>query len=119
MDYVNEKVPLIPSGIEPATFRFVAQHLNHCDTAVPNIYIYIQGHEKSMRQFGPKLAKTTRDNQASSPVMEENINTDLTSVMWSYIIPNCLFALGHPATQCALLIPLHLLHALPLSPLLS
>ena len=24
-----------PSGIEPATFRFVAQHLNHCATAVP------------------------------------------------------------------------------------
>jgi len=22
-------------GIEPATFRFVAQHLNHCATAVP------------------------------------------------------------------------------------
>ena len=23
-----------PAGIEPATFRFVAQHLNHCATAV-------------------------------------------------------------------------------------
>ena len=29
------KNPLIPAGIEPATFRFVAQHLNHCATAVP------------------------------------------------------------------------------------
>ena len=27
---------MTPSGIEPATFRFVAQHLNHCATAVPN-----------------------------------------------------------------------------------
>jgi hypothetical protein len=26
---------MIPSGIEPATFRFVAQHLNHCATSVP------------------------------------------------------------------------------------
>ena len=26
---------MIPSGIEPVTFRFVAQHLNHCATAVP------------------------------------------------------------------------------------
>jgi hypothetical protein len=26
---------MTPSGIEPATFRFVAQHLNHCATAVP------------------------------------------------------------------------------------
>ena len=29
------KIPIAPSGIEPATFRFVAQHLNHCATAVP------------------------------------------------------------------------------------
>ena len=28
---------MTPSGIEPATFRFVAQHLNHCATAVLNI----------------------------------------------------------------------------------
>jgi len=27
---------MTPSGIEPATFRFVAQYLNHCATAVPN-----------------------------------------------------------------------------------
>jgi len=27
------KNPLIPTGIEPATFRFVAQHLNHCATS--------------------------------------------------------------------------------------
>jgi len=28
------KNPLTPAGIEPATFRFVAQHLKHCATAV-------------------------------------------------------------------------------------
>jgi len=28
---------MTPSGIEPATFRFVAQRLNHCATAVPHI----------------------------------------------------------------------------------
>ena len=29
------------AGIEPATFRFVAQHINHCATAVPiKLYIY-------------------------------------------------------------------------------
>jgi len=28
------KIPMTPSGIEPATFLFVAQHLNHNATAV-------------------------------------------------------------------------------------
>jgi len=36
---------MIPAGIKPATFRFVAQHLNHCATAVP-IYIITAGLEK-------------------------------------------------------------------------
>ena len=36
------KNPLTPAGIEPATFRFVAQHLNHCVTMVPqNIYVFL------------------------------------------------------------------------------
>jgi len=34
--YVTEK-SLTPAGIEPGTFRFVAQHLNHCATAVPTM----------------------------------------------------------------------------------
>jgi len=34
--YVNEN-STEPARIAPATFRFVAQHLNHCATAVPNI----------------------------------------------------------------------------------
>ena len=32
------KNSLTPSGIEPATFRFVAQHFNHCATAVSTQY---------------------------------------------------------------------------------
>ena len=27
------------SGIEPATFRLVAQHLNHCATTAPKFYV--------------------------------------------------------------------------------
>jgi hypothetical protein len=34
-DYVNEKIPVTPSGIEPSTFRLVALRLNYCATAVP------------------------------------------------------------------------------------
>jgi len=32
--YLSMKNPLTPAGIEPATFRFVAQHFSHCATAV-------------------------------------------------------------------------------------
>jgi len=34
------KNALTPAGIEPATFRFVAQHLSHCATAVPQLNPY-------------------------------------------------------------------------------
>jgi len=36
----QRKTPMTPDGIEPATFRFVAQNLNHCATAVtvPTFY---------------------------------------------------------------------------------
>jgi len=30
------KNPLSPAGIEPATFQFLTQHLNHCATAIPD-----------------------------------------------------------------------------------
>jgi len=37
---MSVKNPLTPAGIETATFRFVAQHRNHCATAVPRgLYI--------------------------------------------------------------------------------
>ena len=41
--FMSMKNPPTLTGIEPATFRTVAQHLNHCATAVPlaHIYIYI------------------------------------------------------------------------------
>jgi len=31
------KNPMTPAGIEAATFRFVAERLNHCATAAPDI----------------------------------------------------------------------------------
>jgi len=49
---MSMKNPLSPAGIEPATFRFVAQHLNHCATAVPltlSIFIYFNDEQFSWK----------------------------------------------------------------------
>ena len=45
-----------PSGIEPATFEFVEQRLNHCATAVPN------RNEYQEHFLGVKAAVRTADN---------------------------------------------------------
>ena len=36
---------MTPSRIEPATIRFVAQHLNHCATAVPDTVYHHHKHQ--------------------------------------------------------------------------
>jgi hypothetical protein len=36
--FMSMKNSMTPSGIEPATFWFVVQYLNHCATAVPLFY---------------------------------------------------------------------------------
>jgi hypothetical protein len=54
------KISMIPAGIEPATFRFVAQHLNHCATAVPKGSMYFgkktgaQNTVKEIKQYQGK-----------------------------------------------------------------
>ena len=46
------KNPMTLAGIEPATFQFVAQHLNHCATAVPS---YLQDFAKSCNSVTRKV----------------------------------------------------------------
>jgi len=47
-DFISMKYPL--NGIEPATFRFVAQHLNHCPTACPN-WLAVFRYLKNVKNF--------------------------------------------------------------------
>jgi len=54
------KNPLTPAGIEPAPFRFVAQHLNHCAT----------GNIMSMKNHDNAIGNRTWDLTACSAVPE-------------------------------------------------
>jgi len=51
------KNPLTPAGIEPTTFRFVSQHLNHCATAVQS------GPEVSRKLRFPDYVTTAQDGR--------------------------------------------------------
>ena len=53
---MSMKNPLAPAGIEPATFRFVAQHLNHCATAVPTVTLCPFKYDKIQLRWRLKFA---------------------------------------------------------------
>ena len=54
---------MTPSGIEAATFRFVAQHLNHCSTAVP--------------KFVVAKVKKVINNRSNSEFLAENLKSKI------------------------------------------
>ena len=45
---------MTPAGIEPATFRFVAQHLNHCATTVPDVCVLLVNNLQQADMTGVK-----------------------------------------------------------------
>ena len=58
---------MTPSGIEPVTFRFVEQHLNHCATAVPVKSVLNQKYKFGSKiDSKPALKSTSHENQATS-----------------------------------------------------
>ena len=85
---------MTPAGIEPATFRFVAQHLSHCATAVPiYICIYInngtsvesrQCEQHSCFLFERSLVQISAWRPdvlpEASPGVDQSLNTHVTTV---------------------------------------
>ena len=84
------KILMTPSVIEPKTFRFVAQHLNHCATAVPGpmyqICFIMEWHTICFgRSFRPSSAvqDCTYSNQTDTAVC-------LLASRQQYLFDKCL-----------------------------
>ena len=63
--------PLTPAGIEPATFRFVAQHLNHRATAEVKVYaLKMTDHNVSVfiKQNRKMCVRQTHAHSCCSPL---------------------------------------------------
>ena len=67
---MSMKNPLTPAGIEPATFRFVAEHLNDRATAVPLRYLVSRIFENKNQDFKKKLRNTNKNEMENK--MEGN-----------------------------------------------
>jgi len=76
------KIPMTPAGIEPATFRFVAQYLNHCATATPHVSTAIA---RKMRRDALDPS-TTKEHKARNMILlkqESYLLCMCTALRWN------------------------------------
>ena len=76
------KIPMTPSGIEPATFRFIAQHLNHCATAVP----IIQGNLTMINETSTNSIKKKK-HHISRAELTRDLGSIPGSIKWHFTPP--------------------------------
>jgi hypothetical protein len=74
---------MTPSGIDPATFRFVAQCLNHCATACPHIFMY-------SREITTNFTNVNRVTVDLSVILTLH---SVTSMVIAYGPATCVFTL--------------------------
>ena len=67
-----------PSGIEPATFRFVAQHLNHCATAVPVVFVGTQ----LIFHVGTGYVPQDTEGSCGATTVLRGSRADLNTYLW-------------------------------------
>jgi len=88
---------MTPSGIEPASFRFVTQHLNHCATAVPNLRTKflkicqprIHLNENIEGGITSQISSCKRPNQIGPyylASLSEKLQLNCTIINYSYIL---------------------------------
>jgi hypothetical protein len=81
------KIPMTPSGIEPATFRFVAQYLKHCATAVPTALWFFA--ETSWQFWG--LGTCVRGDAVSWRISNTRQTVRTDNILWNILIINIQF----------------------------
>jgi hypothetical protein len=60
---------MTPSGIEPATFQFVTQHLNHCATAVTHLIALHHLNTICVKDFSMRLLLGENSGPRSNNIM--------------------------------------------------
>jgi len=85
-DFTSMKNPLTPAGIELATFRFVAQHLNHCATAFPQLYLVQSTKTQRCPETGDPEQQVARHEGGNSTQghRTENLVTLLYRMKYKY-----------------------------------
>ena len=86
---------MTPAGIEPTTFRFVAQHLNHCATAVPGTVCSLAESRLQKTVWLQKAVRTVDRRTEIHPWEEERCKN---GVKTETLVGSGLFA--YPGRSC-------------------
>ena len=80
----QQKILMTPAGIEPAAFRFVAQHLKHCATAVPHgKETEVKLHPKGRRGYVRKISPHTGIRSRGQRSFQKLVNFILITERWT------------------------------------
>ena len=73
---------MTPAGIEPATFRFVVQHLNHSTTAVPQSYTVSRRNRCTLKSHDIPVKRAVRARYTTICSKQNNISDTCNFSLW-------------------------------------
>jgi len=90
-DFMSMKNPLTLAGIEPSTFRFVAQPLNHCATAVLNVPLYLLQINVEGKGISPLFLNLGTEYMHHAPAVLPSVMPSTTSGTEHWVFPERLW----------------------------